>query len=464
MRVKNFLKVRYLFLGFVIGILMGFFVFSPFAMGISHFVHSKMPMHQMKIIDVVINPKLYYWYAPFTLASGLIGLALGILFDIAKERTAAIKKEQRYIQLIHNSMTEGLVVIDTDCRIINANKAYLDLMKYSLDEIIGKHCYEVSHMRDTPCESEQNICPVNTVIKTQKPVTVIHEHFDREGHSTYVELTVSPILDEKGNIIQLIETHRDITNRILMENELRRINVELEERVLERTRELENAQEQLLQSERLATIGQLAGSVAHDIRNPIGSVSNSIYYLNRISDEKTDIRFKKHLEFMSQEISRTNDIITDLLNFSRENIPIKSKGDINNLIEITLNSVECPEHIIITKHFDINLPYISFDPTQMQRVFQNLIYNAQQAMTDGGELEIITSQENGWVLVQFNDTGSGIPQEKLEKIFDPLFTTKSKGVGLGLTIVKNLIEKHDGTIEVESKPGKGSSFKVILPQ
>lgn len=214
---------------------------------------------------------------------------------------------------------------------------------------------------------------------------------------------------------------------------------------------------------KVAAIGQLAGSVAHDIRNPLGAISNSIYFLNHVVNEKTDEQIKKHIEIMGRETQRANDIITDLMDFARENTSVMSKGQINNEILSLLDEFTVPEKITVETALDSNLPILLFDPSQIRRVFLNLTTNAFQAMPEGGLLEISSSKSDSFVEIKIQDSGRGIPPEKLENIFEPLFTTKSKGVGLGLSIVKTFVEKHNGTIEVESGEGKGSTFTIKLP-
>lgn len=239
-------------------------------------------------------------------------------------------------------------------------------------------------------------------------------------------------------------------------------NRELEARIAERTRELELAQERLLRAERLATVGKLGSSIAHELRNPLAVINNSAYYLNkRLGD--SDPKIAKHLEIIAREVQTSNGIITDLMNFVRvhelKTVPVEP----NALIEHTLTRAAIPETVQVTCELAEQLPAVAVDADKMEQVFLNLINNAVQAMPEGGKLEISTGQENGHVLFGFTDSGCGIPPENLERIFEPLFTTKTKGIGLGLSIVKLLIEAHHGEIDVHSRVGAGTSFVVRLP-
>ncbi len=230
-------------------------------------------------------------------------------------------------------------------------------------------------------------------------------------------------------------------------------------------KELQHNEQQLLRQEKLATIGQLSGSVAHDIRNPLGAISNSIYFLNLICDANTDVRFCEHITLMEVEINRAIRIINDLLDFSRENIPVFGTEDLNTLLQQMMTASTLPENIVVEMQLDDTLPPIQCDRSQVERIFYNLILNAQQAMADGGTLSVRSRQvsADNTIQVEVSDTGHGIALEKQAIIFEPLFTTKASGVGLGLSIVKDLVTKHHGTIELESVANMGTTFRISLP-
>ncbi|MEA3459273.1 MAG: response regulator [Chloroflexota bacterium] len=236
----------------------------------------------------------------------------------------------------------------------------------------------------------------------------------------------------------------------------------LEEMVEQRTKELRDAQEQLIRAERLAAIGQLGASVGHELRNPLGVINNSVYYLNmKLRD--ADERVKKHLKIMEREIARSSKIINNLLSFARGKEPTLQKTQINTIVQDALSHTTVPEDVKVITELGEGLPPVMASPDQIQQVFINLISNAAQAMPDEGGLEISTRAEDECIVAEFKDNGCGIPEENLEKLFQPLFTTKAKGIGLGLAVSRRIIEAHEGTIEVESEVGEGSTFTVTLP-
>lgn len=247
------------------------------------------------------------------------------------------------------------------------------------------------------------------------------------------------------------------------EEELRASNEELEAT----NEELMGAQEQLIRSEKLAAIGQLAGGVGHELRNPLGAIKNAVYYVRRkVAKSELAQKEPRVLEFiniMDEEISSSNKIISDLLGFSRVGKPSVLPVRIEKVIEDALSQVTIPENIELTEQLDSDLTEVEIDPDQIQQVLVNMIVNAVQAMPEGGKLTV-GAKENGKLLnLEITDTGCGIPQESVDKIFEPLFTTRAKGIGLGLAVSKSIIDRHGGHVEVKSKVGKGTTFNIKLP-
>jgi signal transduction histidine kinase len=243
-------------------------------------------------------------------------------------------------------------------------------------------------------------------------------------------------------------------------------NKELERRVEERTAELRAAQEQLVQAEKLASIGQLAAGVAHEINNPIGVILGFAQLMLKRTPE--DDPMHKPLATIEREGVRCKEIVQDLLHFAAQREPVLSRVDINAVIEAA--SELMPHHVNsenveVVKGFTPNLPPVLGDENQLQQVFLNIMLNAYQAMPDGGRLRIASRADGNEVQAIFADTGMGISQDNLKRVFDPFFTTKEvgEGTGLGLSISYGIIEQHGGTIEVASELGAGSMFTVKLP-
>jgi len=239
----------------------------------------------------------------------------------------------------------------------------------------------------------------------------------------------------------------------------------LEELVEERTRELKEAQDSLLKSQRLAVIGEAAAMVGHDLRNPLQSIVNILYLAQKKLGSSSNKELENLLRTISEQVEYMNKIVSDLQDYSR---PVKTKlieTDLQQLLNGTLSAIRVPEDVRVSVEIeeDMDFPKLLVDPQLMKRVFINLISNAIQAMPHGGHLRIKASETEDGALVSFQDTGVGISEESLDKMFQPLFTTKAKGQGLGLAVCRRLVEAHQGKITIESELGKGATFTIEIP-
>lgn len=232
---------------------------------------------------------------------------------------------------------------------------------------------------------------------------------------------------------------------------------------LQKTEEqLKMAQEQLIKVERLAAIGELAAMVGHDLRNPLTGIAGAAYYLKHKNNTILDAKSKEMLEIIEKNIECSNKIINDLLEYSREIRLELSEKNPRSLVEESLHQIEIPTNVQIVNLTE-NEPIVKVDAQKVQRIFLNIIRNAIDAMPEGGTLTIKSKEAKSNVQIAFTDTGVGMSEGTLKKIWTPLFTTKSKGMGLGLPICRRFIEAHGGKISVESIVGKGTTFKIAIP-
>ena len=245
----------------------------------------------------------------------------------------------------------------------------------------------------------------------------------------------------------------------------------MEEKDLEPQTKRKQAEEELLRIRPLVAIGEIYGSVAHELRQPLGVISNAIYYL-KMTLTDADATTKEYLDMINNEVKSAGDIITGLLEITRTRQANQQEVGVSSVIDKTLEKFEIPGNIELNKDIPGDIPQIFVDPEQIEQVFYNLINNALQAMpaseVESGEL-IISAKPNrevkegkAGVEVSFSDTGVGIPEENMKKLFEPLFTTKARGIGLGLSICKNLVENNGGEITVQSEEGEGTTVTVSL--
>jgi len=236
---------------------------------------------------------------------------------------------------------------------------------------------------------------------------------------------------------------------------------QLEQKVKERTRELKKSQEQLLEVQRLAVIGETAGMVGHDLRNPLTSIVGAAYYLKKRLGSKIDGKVKEMLELIEKNIVYSNKIINDLLDYSGEIKLDLTEVKPKSIIREALSLVEIPKNVQVIDLTE-NKQKIKVDLGRMKRAFVNIIKNAVEAMSKGGTLTIKTKKLDGTLEFVFSDTGVGMSKKTLEKLWTPLFTTKAKGMGFGLAICKRTLEAHEGSISVKSARGKGTTFTITV--
>jgi len=269
--------------------------------------------------------------------------------------------------------------------------------------------------------------------------------------------------EREQHMLEYVSTQVAIAiDRKRAEQKVKEYSERLEEMVEERTRELRQAQEKLLLQEKLAVLGQLAGGVGHELRNPLGVINTSIYYLKMVQPDASE-KVRQHLAMIEHEVQNADKIISDLLDFARVISSDRQLVSVSELVKHTLERYPLPGMVKGTLDIPVDLPLVFADPRQLEQVLGNLTVNACQAMQEGGKLIISAIKIKEQIAITVKDTGTGITPENLLKIFEPLFTTKVKGIGLGLPVSKKLVEANGGRIEVNSQVGLGSTFTVYLP-
>ena len=387
----------------------------------------------------------------------------GTVEDITQRKKAedALRQSEAELRALFASMNDVVMVIDSEGIYRKFAPTNPGLLIKPPEELLGKPLSEVFPLE----QAKTYINVLKKVTETKQPVQIDYD-LPIGGRIVKFEASIAPLADDST-----LWVARDITARKLAEEKVNQLNAELEKRVEERTRELQQAQDIMVRQEKLAVLGQLAGGVGHELRNPLGIISNAIYYLKLIQPDAAE-KVKEYQALISREVRASEKIITDLLDFARLESMERSQVAVTELVQWTLMRFAVPEFIETTLKLPEDLPDVLVDLGQMQQVLGNLVVNASQAIAPEGQssgrskrgrITISARRIKEMVAIAVKDTGAGITPENMNRIFEPLFTTKSKGIGLGLAVSRKLAEANGGRIEVKSELGKGSTFTLFLP-
>jgi len=366
--------------------------------------------------------------------------------NMVEARTIQLAKSEQLFRALFEQANDGIFFLDTHGEVVSANEAFARSHGYTVEEMkqLGIEKLDVEGNAPVPERIRR--------IMAGEALSFEVKHFHKDGH--IIPLDVTANLISIGDEQLIIAIHRDITERKQAEEEHLKY------------------ENQLQLNSKLESLGVLAGGIAHDFNNLMGGIFG---YIDMASEESKEAKVTSYLSKAMNTIDRARALTLQLLTFAKGGAPIQQIGNLFPFVQETVQFALSGANV--SCHVDVpqDLWACNFDKNQIGQVIDNLIINAQQAMPVGGTIELtarnITLAEkehpmlaNGnYVKISVKDTGVGIPQELISKIFDPFFTTKAKGHGLGLATCYSIVKRHDGCIDVESEPGKGSTFKVYLP-
>ena len=484
-----------------------------------------------------------------------------------KKYLERLKIEYKKLDEIVSAIGANLVLVDHDGRVIWTNRLIRDRVG---ENVVGKNCHEIYIEEFSPCRN----CVVGEAFRTKRQQHHLRRTRDKQGNPRYFQIISTPILDEQGNVREVLELMQDVTELKILENQLdqksgflqavmassadavigldpelritswnrgaqsmfgydeeeilgkplsilipedlkqkkelewisqqirksgyirnyeterltkdgRRLQVEITRTViydrdgkilgssaiLRDISERKALEARLLQSERLATIGKMAARVAHEIRNPLSSISLNVELLEdeiQAFQPASTEESRTLLKAISEEVDRLTQITEEYLQFSRFPKSQFHPGNVNEVLEDLLDFMEfefSKKNIAVESYLDSTVPDSWLDRAQMRQALLNIIRNAIESMKENGKLEIRTSSDgDGIIRIEIKDTGEGISPENLEKIFDPFYTTKDVGTGLGLPMSQQIVSEHQGKIVCKSESGVGTTFTILLPQ
>lgn len=361
--------------------------------------------------------------------------------DIQEETRQKLNKANSFYSVFINELLqEEAMVISPAYEIQDMNEAMLKKIGLQRSEVIGRSCFEVSHHQEVPCDGTKHPCPLRETLQYKKPSQATHVHLDKDGREIYYSISCYPIFRE-GAVEAVLEISKDISRDIRL-------------------------QKMMMQQEKMASIGRLAAGVAHEINNPMTTILTTSMLIQEDLDPEDPMY--QELQSISNESLRCRKIVASLLDFARQTEPVKKKQDLNRIVSESIELIRKQaafKDVGLDDELAEELPLIYVDKDQIQQSLINLVMNGIEATEAGGAVKFSTrfNPKERMVEVIVSDTGHGIEPELKDKIFDPFFTTKENGTGLGMAIIHGLVEQHEGSIQVESVPGQGSSFTIRLP-
>lgn len=385
----------------------------------------------------------------------------------------ALAESNHLLRAILDAVDNGICLVDPAGRIGFANERLAKLLELDLSAILGQEAgaavlapdslpaaaasgsHGVRHpggafhrddsgagsgraaLDDGPAEGSHRL------IEVRRPACRLLSQFN------------TPVRDDAGALLGSLYVYSDLPDRY-------RLQELLEERVAARTRELQAAQAQLLRAERLAALGQFSATMAHELRNPLNIIKLSVHFLTGHVPAREE-KLQRHLGHLHRAVERACAIIDDLLTFSRLPPPRLGPVAVNELVRTAVGALAAPEGARVEWSLAADLPPVLADARQIEQAIGNLVQNAFQAMPEGGCLTVATRPSDGPVEITLRDTGPGIPAELQERVFEPFFSTKATGTGLGLPLVREIALAHGGQLSLSSGPGEGACFTLALP-
>jgi PAS domain S-box-containing protein len=371
------------------------------------------------------------------------------------------QEDQLYLASIIENSDDAIFGKTLEGIVTSWNKGAEKIYGYEAKEVIGRSAEilvpedkleELKKMGQDLIQGKK-ILPLETYRKT------------KDAQMIYVSVRISPIKDHTGRLIGFSTITRDITEWKKAQEILKRDAETLRKMVEERSRELLKAQKDLKEAGRLADLGTLAATVAHELRNPLGVIQMAAFNLKR---KKADLADDKHIANIEKKVWEGNQIINNLLSYSRIKVPSYEDVDVLQILDecvVTVqNRFQTTHQVTIERNYDARISLIQADPLQLLEIFNNILTNAYQAFSqNAGKIDLIARQENGSFTLGIRDNGVGIEKEDIEKVFVPFFTRKAKGTGLGLSICNELVNLHGGKIEVTSEKDVGTTVLITLP-
>ena len=381
-----------------------------------------------------------------------------------KKTKDALRETRDYLESLINFANAPIIVWNPAFKINRFNHAFEHLTGYTADEVIGQKL----SMLFPEASRDESLSKIKRTLRGEHWESVEIPILCKNGEVRLVLWNSANIYaEDNATVVATIAQGQDITERKKAQEEVRGAQQKLiEQHRHERERaeaELAKVSDELVRTTRLATIGQVSASIAHDLRNPLGAMRNASYFLRRHLS-KDELKAPEHLDIIEQEVVKADQIITNLLEMARPKTPHKQEIDLGETVKDVFSHAKRAEGVRCRTSLVPDPFVVRADPNQLRQMIGNIVDNAVDAMKGQGEIFVEATHDSDYDTLVFRDTGPGIAPEVRERLFEPLVTTKASGTGLGLMICHQIVEKHGGTIGAENCEGCGAAIRVRLPR
>lgn len=356
---------------------------------------------------------------------------------VGKVCALTLAQERNLLSSVIDQIPDDIVILDAASCVVDVNRAVTGRLGGKREEYQGRPCWEVLAGFKGICEPEMDVSRWEAVRHGGKSEEV-YTSVDSHGRMQYFRVYLYPVMDGAGALSHVVVLRRDVTQGTYMERRLQ-------------------------QSEKLAAVGELSTYVAHEIRNPLFAIAGFANSLLRSGS--LDDKARSKVSVILEESNRLDKILKSLLNFSRPTQGMEGQVDVSRVAEATMElmSLACQKQgIEVRVETGTGLPMVHGDPELIKQCIINMVKNSMEAMPDGGRIDLRCYMRGDRAVAEVADTGAGIPPENLDQVFNPFFSTKDKGAGLGLAMIKKILDEAGGSVELESEVGKGTTVRLLL--
>ncbi len=369
----------------------------------------------------------------------------------ADDRSDRLEREW---QQTYDAVTEIVAQVSPGFKLLRLNRAGCESLGMKAEEAVGKRCFDVVHGTKCPIDD----CPCRQALESKQPGV---GEFSQDGRH-YIA-TATPIFDSDGEVVALTHTVKDITGRRRAEKELVRLQQQVADLVQEQMHRLSRTEDEAARQTELMALERMTASLAREMQATLENIRSAAGELSRDLPGRTPGRFRPEIGKIETEADRAELALSAAVDYVRHADPDRAGHSVSTILNRAIKQARIPAEVAVNTELAKGLPRVFVDGRRMVVVFANLLNNAARAMPKGGVIDVFAARQDESVTVAVSDSGTGIAPDLTDRLFEPVFSTRAPGSGLGLAVAKAFVEEEGGSIRLRTEPGKGTTFLVTLP-